>query len=310
MPISLRRDLHVGCLPAPSLLYDRPMRPMRVPDQVAPLRRVLVRAPQADALKAWRSHGWHGQPDAARSAAQHDAFRALLAGAGAEVVEATHRVPGDPDAIYAYDPLLATPFGAIALRPGKPQRRGEVAALAGDLEALGYPVIGRLTDSACAEGGDCCWLDASTLLVGRGYRTNDAGVASLRAILEPRGVEVLAFDLPHLDGPERCLHLLSLFSPLAADLVVGHRPLMPVRLLEVFERRGMAVVDVPVEELATMGPNVLALAPRVALALDGNPVTRRRLEEAGVEVRTYRGDEISLLGDGGPTCLTLPLERG
>jgi dimethylargininase len=283
---------------------------MPVPDQVSVLRRVLVRAPQADALDAWRASGWHGRPDAQRAAAEHGAFRALLAGTGAEVVQAAQRVPGDPDAIYVYDPVLTTPFGVIALRPGKTGRRGEVDPTVHDLEALGYPVIGRLTDPACAEGGDCCWLDASTLLVGRGYRTNDAGEAALRSILEPRGVEVLAFDLPHLDGPGRCLHLLSLFSPLAPDLAVGHRPLMPVRLLGLLERRGVSLVEVPAEELATMGPNVLALAPRVVVALEGNPVTRRRLEEAGVEVRTYRGDEISRRGDGGPTCLTLPLERG
>lgn len=283
---------------------------MRVPDQVAPLRRVLVRAPQADALDAWRAYGWHRQPDARRAVAEHQAFRELLAGAGAEVVQGTSGVPGDPDAIYVYDPVLPTPFGGIALRPGKPGRRGEVGPMVDDLEALGYPVIGRLADPACAEGGDCCWLDASTLLVGRGYRTNDAGLASLRAILEPRGIEVLAFDLPHLDGPERCLHLLSLVSPVAPDLAVGHRPLMPVRLLELLERRGVSLVEVPAEELGTMGPNVLAVAPRLVLALEGNPVTRRRLEEAGVEVRTYRGDEISRPGDGGPTCLTLPLERG
>jgi arginine deiminase len=58
-----------------------------------------------------------------------------------------------------------------------------------------------------------------------------------------------------------------------------------------------------------MGPNVLALGPRHALALEGNDETRRRMEAAGVEVLTYRGDEISRKGDGGPTCLTRPLLR-
>ena len=59
-----------------------------------------------------------------------------------------------------------------------------------------------------------------------------------------------------------------------------------------------------------MGPNILALGPRVALALEGNDETRRRLERAGVDVRVYRGDEISRKGDGGPTCLTRPILRG
>jgi N-dimethylarginine dimethylaminohydrolase len=69
------------------------------------------------------------------------------------------------------------------------------------------------------------------------------------------------------------------------------------------------VVEVPDDEFESQGSNVLALGPRRALALDGNPETRRRMERAGVEVSVYRGDEISKKGDGGPTCLTRPLLR-
>jgi dimethylargininase len=105
------------------------------------------------------------------------------------------------------------------------------------------------------------------------------------------------------------LHLRSLLSPLDADLVVAYRPLLPVRLVELLGARGIEVVGVPEDELETMGPNVLALAPRVGLALEGNPRTRRRLARAGVEVVAYEGEEISRMGDGGPTCLTLPLPR-
>jgi N-dimethylarginine dimethylaminohydrolase len=151
------------------------------------------------------------------------------------------------------------------------------------------------------------WLDETTLLVGRGYRTDDAGVTALAGALP--GVDVLAFDLPHLHGPGEVLHLMSLLSPLDADLAVAYPPLMPVRLMELLARRGVRLVEVPPEEFETMGPNVLALAPRVALALEGNDETRRRMERAGVDVRVYRGDELSRKGDGGPTCLTRPLLR-
>jgi N-dimethylarginine dimethylaminohydrolase len=153
------------------------------------------------------------------------------------------------------------------------------------------------------------FLEPTTLLVGVGYRTNMAAVEQLRAMLTPDGVDVHAFDLPHLRGPSECLHLMSFISPLDADLAVVYLPLMPVRLVQLLQERGVEFVEVPKEEFPTMGPNVLALAPRVALALEGNPETRRRLEAAGVDVRTYRGDEISRKGDGGPTCLTRPLAR-
>jgi dimethylargininase len=150
------------------------------------------------------------------------------------------------------------------------------------------------------------WLGEQTLLVGRGYRTNDAGIAALRAVLS--GIDVLAFDLPHLRGRGEVLHLMSLVSPLDEDLVVAYPALLPVRLVELFEQRGIEIVEVPDDEFESMGPNVLALAPRVGLTLDRNGETRRRLERAGVTVLTYEGVELSK-GDGGPTCLTRPLLR-
>ena len=105
------------------------------------------------------------------------------------------------------------------------------------------------------------------------------------------------------------MHLLSLLSPIDVDLAVAYLPLLPVRLAELLAARGIELVPVPDEEFESMGTNVLALAPRVVLALEGNPETRRRLERAGVEVLAYRGEELSRKGDGGPTCLTLPLLR-
>jgi dimethylargininase len=274
----------------------------------ASLGRVYVRTPQADAVERCDAYGWHHPFDLARATDEHLAFRAELEAAGADVVTGTAPVPGNPDAIYTFDPVLVTDRGAIALRPGKEGRRGEPEAMLRDLADLALPAVGTMKDPATAEGGDMFWLDATTLLVGRGYRTNDAGIAKLRSWLPDTTFHV--FDLPHQGGPGRCLHLLSLLSPLADDLVVGFLPLLPVRLVELLRGRGITLVEVPEGELETMGPNVLALAPRRALALEGNPETRRRMEAAGVDVRIYRGDEISRKGDGGPTCLTRPLERG
>ncbi|MCG6954379.1 MAG: hypothetical protein LJF04_00180, partial [Gemmatimonadetes bacterium] len=73
--------------------------------------------------------------------------------------------------------------------------------------------------------------------------------------------------------------------------------------------RGIDLVEVPDEEFESMACNVFSVAPRVVVALEGSPETRRRLETAGVEVHTYTGAEISVKGSGGPTCLTRPLER-
>jgi N-dimethylarginine dimethylaminohydrolase len=281
-----------------------------IQDQTSRLRRVMVRPPAPESLAAWAEYGWRAEPDWARADDEHAAFRSLLAGFGTDVVVAETPVHGDPDSIYAYDPSLMTDAGAILLRPGKPGRRNEPEAFAQDLASAGVPVLGQLRGPATAEGGDMFWLDPTTLLVGRSYRTNDEGIEQLRRQLEPLGARVISFDLPHLKGPGECLHLMSLISPVDLDLAVVYLPAMPVGLVVLLRDRGVELVEVPDTEFGSMGPNVLALAPRVVLALDGNPQTRRRMEDAGVEVRVYEGDEISRKGDGGPTCLTRPLDRG
>jgi N-dimethylarginine dimethylaminohydrolase len=270
------------------------------------LRRVLVRPPATD-FSRWREYGWRAEPDAGRIAEEHEGLRAALADAGAEVVVADTAADGNVDAIYVYDAALIADDGAILLRPGKTERRGEVETMRDDFAAARVPVAAELTAPALAEGGDTLWLDPEMLVVGLGYRTNATGAAQIAVALTD--VDVLTVDLPHHHGPGEVLHLLSVISPLDHDLALVYLPLMPVRLVQLLEERGIAMIEVPDEEFESMGCNVLALGPRVALALEGNPETRRRLEAAGVDVRVYCGEELSRKGDGGPTCLTRPLER-
>ena len=192
---------------------------------------------------------------------------------------------------------------------GKSLRRGEEAAMARRFEALGVPILATLEGEARAEGGDMFWLDDRTLAVGLGFRTNREGVRQIAEALAGSGTRVLPVELPFHTGPVDCLHLLSLISMVDRDLAVVYPPLLSVPFWQELERRGIRTVEVPAEEFATMGPNVLALAPRRCLVLEGNPVTRERLEAAGCQVLTYRGKEISLKAEGGPTCLTRPLLR-
>jgi N-dimethylarginine dimethylaminohydrolase len=270
------------------------------------LKRVLVRPPLPEDAARWREYGWRAAPDHAAAAAEHEVFCALLEEAGAEVVVSLHD-PGNPDAIYPYDPVLVGSAGAVLLRPGKEGRRREPAAVAATLEAVGVPVVSELEGPVQAEGGDTLWLDDTTLLVGVGYRTNEEAIPALAAAFS--GVEVISFDLPHWHGAGEVMHLLSFVSPLDRDLALVYARITPVRLLRLLAERGITVVEVPDEEFESQGPNVLALGPRRALALDGNDRTRRRMERAGVDVTVYRGEEISRKGDGGPTCLTRPLLR-
>lgn len=268
--------------------------------------RIFVRAPVEEDCASWQRLGWRAAPDFSGLRREHEAFRAALTAAGAEVIVARGE-PGNLDSIYVCDPVLITPDSrAILLMPGKEGRRGEPEALRPDLEAAGVTIAGRLAEGEFAEGGDTVWLDDSTLLVGRTYRTNEAGIAALRRLLS--GVDVHAFDLPHHHGAGEVLHLRSLLNPISPMLAAVYLPLLPVPLVELLEEREIRLVEVPDEEFDTMGPNVLGLAGGSrALVLAGNEETGRRLEAAGVEVRFYDGDEVSRKGDGGPTCLTLPL---
>ena|SRR5437763_3391586 len=272
---------------------------------VGVLRRVLLRRPGEAACARWQEFGWRSAPDYKALLAEHESLCAQLAASGAEVVVG-EPVAAALDSIYAFDSALVSDVGAVVLRSGKALRQVEAAPTAGDMERAGIPVVAVLEPPATVDGGDTVWLDERTLLVGRGYRTNAAGVAALRDALQ--GVDVVEFDLPHFHGASEVMHLMSLFSLVADDAAVAYLPLMPVRLVELLSERGIRFVEVPEAEFESMGSNVLALAPGVALALARNVETRRRLEGAGVEVLTYDGVELSK-GDGGPTCLTRPLLR-
>jgi len=274
-----------------------------------PIQRIYVRPPYTEAFEQWKAYGWHTEPDPQAAADEHAGFVEALTAAVPDVVVGTAPVAGDPDAIYAYDPALVTEAGVIPLRPGKEGRRDEVAVVAAELRAAGCTILPGLEAPATAEGGDMFFLDDRTLLAGLSYRTNEAAIEQLRPALAEQGVEIVTFDLSHFHGPGECLHLMSFISPLDADLAVVYLPMMPVRLVHLLEARGIAMVEVPEEEFLSLGPNVLALEPRRAITVDANPITRSRMEAAGVEVQTYPGNHICLNGDGGPTCLTRPLAR-
>lgn len=274
------------------------------------LRRVLVRRPD-EAFGNADPQKWHyvSQPDLAKAQAEHDALVETLRNAGCEVLYHEAQLPDHADAIFTHDPVIITDEGAVVLRMGKENRRGEEAAIGRALEALGVPLLATLEGDATAEGGDLLWVDHNTLAIGRGYRTNAEGFRQLTAALRPLGVETVEVQLPHGDGPESCLHLMSFISMIAHHLAVVYPPLMPVPFVELLGERGIEMVEVPAEEYPTMGPNVLALAPRKCLAIEGNPTTKKRLEAAGCEVLTYRGNELSLKAEGGATCLTRPVLR-
>ena len=170
-------------------------------------------------------------------------------------------------------------------------------------------ILGEIKFPGTLEGGDVAWLDQNTLAVGHTYRTNEEGISQLKGLLQPKGIEIIVVELPHYKGKSDVFHLMSLLSPVDKNLAVVYSPLMPIKFRNELLERGFQLVEVPEQEFDSMGCNVLAVAPRDCLMVDGNPITRKLLEDAGASVHIYEGNEISVKGGGGPTCLTRPIDR-
>jgi N-dimethylarginine dimethylaminohydrolase len=287
---------------------------MRGLNEYGRLKRVALRhareafGSQAVLTRQWRDLNYHAEPDFAAALREYDAFAGRLEALGVAIDWLPAEPTLTPDAIYVRDATLLSPQGLIACAMGKPQRRRESTVNLATLTAAGLPAAGEINGAGSAEGGDAVWLDEKTFVIGHGYRTNAAGIAQLKALLGPE-VHVEVAQLPHYKGPSDVFHLMSVLSPLDRDLALVFSPLMPAPLRLFLLERGLTLVEVPQEEFASMGCNVLALAPRHVLMLDGNTETARRLQAAGCQIEFYAGQQISRLGEGGPTCLTRPLER-
>ena len=259
--------------------------------------------------KEWEGLNYLTKPDLLASKIEYIAFENILKN---EVVDIRY-FPMDQklslDAMYCRDASIATDYGMIICTMGKEGRRLEPEVQRSIFLANNIPVLGTIQAPGTLEGGDVAWLDEKTLAVGYTYRTNVEGIRQLKALLVPHAVEVIVADLPHYKGDQDVFHLMSILSPVDKDLAVVYSPLMPIRFRNLLLNMGYKFVEVPEDEFESMGCNVLAIGPRKCVMVEGNPKTQQALEKAGCEVFTYKGQEISVKGGGGPTCLTRPIKR-
>jgi N-dimethylarginine dimethylaminohydrolase len=283
---------------------------------VGALKRVLVCSPrtacwnQPERAARWRGLGFGHPPDFESAQVQHESLCRELEACGAEVEDIPPAMELSLDAVYAHDASLPTDFGLILMRPGKANRVFEGKHHGSFCQILGVPMLAKITAPATTEAGDMVWLDAKTLLIGHGYRTNAQGIQQMRALLAPKGVEVLSAPLPHGGGPSACLHLMSLVSLLDEKTVLIDLPWLAVETIELLKGRGYQFIDIDYSERETLACNVLSLGEKRLLALEENAKTNEKLRAAGFDVRTFPGSELCINGSGGPTCLTRPLLRG
>lgn len=279
------------------------------------LRTVIVKHPneafisQEHLSKEWKRFNYIEEPDFNEGQREYEQFLEILQNHvdKIEFLPAAEEV--GLDSLYAHDPVKFTGKGAMILKSGKKLRQNEAIIYKKFLQEKNIPIIGELSGEAVADGGDIVWLDDRTLVVGRGYRTNDEAIRQIKEMTKDLVDEFIVVQLPHDQGEAECLHLMSFISMVDKDLAVVHSRLMPVFFRQLLIERGIQLIEVPEDEYHRLGCNVLALAPRVCMIVAGNPSTKQQLLDAGATVYEYKGHEISYLGTGGPTCLTCPAIR-
>jgi N-dimethylarginine dimethylaminohydrolase len=259
--------------------------------------------------KQWRDLNYLSRPDFDASVEEYEIFENILLKANIEI----HHFAFDPkvtiDSIYCRDAAIATNFGMILCSMGKSGRVNEPQSQKQAYNDVNISILGEIRSPGTLEGGDVAWLNEKTLAVGHTYRTNEEGIRQLKALLKPKGIEIIGVELPHYKGPSDVFHLMSILSPIDKDLAVVYSPLMPIKFRNELINRGFELIEVPDYEFESMGCNVLAIGSRKCIMVEGNPQTEARLKKAGCDVITYKGEHISVKGGGGPTCLTRPLLR-
>ncbi len=283
--------------------------------EVGRIKSVLLKRPEAGFVnqefvdQEWESLNFLGPPDFSKAIQEHQSLEGLISARDSNI----HYLPQSNkvtlDSVYCRDATIVTDFGVILCRMGKDQRSEEPEAERACFEKVGLHILGQIKAPGTLEGGDVAWLDMNTLAVGHTYRTNYEGIEQLKHLLEPSGIEILVAEMPHYKGSSDVFHLMSVLSPVDIKKAVAYSPLMPIHFRNELFKRDYELIEVPDEEFESMAANVLAVAPGECVMVSGNPITKSRLEKSGCIVHEYDGEEISVKGGGGPTCLTRPILR-
>ena len=284
-------------------------------NMVDPLRKVLIKHPrdayqnQTTVDRQSINLKYNSVPNFEKALADYEFFIDLLESSGADVHFLPENESTTLDSVYTHDPCIISNRGVILCSMGKKERSSEPDTMEAYFRSIDVPILGRIKSPGMLEGGDVVWIDEYTVAIGEGYRSNAEGIQQFKELLGGLVNEVISVPIPHWNGPDECLHLMSNVSPLDHDLYLVYPRLLPVPFCQYLINRKIKLLEVPDEEYNSMGCNVLAIAPRECIMIAGNPITQKILEIEGVKVHTYHGTEISLKGSGGPTCLTRPFLR-
>ena len=269
-------------------------------NMVNPIKKIILKHPK-DAFKdqdtinkQFSRLNYFEAPNFNKAISDYDKFVGLLISFDIEL----HFLPKDNstsiDSIYTHDPCVVSNNGVILCNMGKKARLAEPNTMEDYFKSIQLPILGRIKAPGTLEGGDVVWIDEKTIAVGEGYRTNKEGIKQLKHLLSDQVENVISVPIPHWSGPEDCLHLMSNISPIDHNIFLVYSRLLPVPFRKYLLDRNIELIDVPDEEYESMGCNVLAVAPRKVIMINGNLITKQLLEKKDIDVYTYDGAEISI----------------
>jgi len=246
----------------------------------------LVRAPSSRLAEGIVTHIRRTPVDVALAREQHAAYASALTSSGWEI----QQVPvaeGCPDSVFIEDAVVVCEDLAVLTRPGAPARRAEVAGVASIASSVGLRTA-RIEEPGTLDGGDV--LQAGhTVYVGRGGRTNSAGIRQLRTLLAPLGRTVIAVPLRSV------LHLKSAVTALPDGTFLVLPQLVPAGLFPAVR---------PVDEEA--GCHVVPLGGDRVLIAASAPRTAELLDDMGFTPVVVDISEFEKL-EGCVTCLSVLL---
>ena len=285
-------------------------------NMVSPLKKVLMKKPQPFMSKVnLQKWNYIGPLDQNLIDTSYNEFYQIIKNAETEILELKLEDENEElcDSVFTHDPSLILNEGAIILNMSKKLRKKETQAHKKFYDSLGIPIIGSIVNEGTIEGGDCLWINDSTLLIGEGYRSNREGIEQLQAILKLLNIQLIPIQLPKNKINEgSCFHLMSIISMLDHDLAIGCKSLLPDDLRAILKNNDIQLIAMPEDEFfksKTLGINILALSPRNLVAIEGCTKTLDLLSQSGCTLNLFNGKEFCIRAEGGPTCLTRAIWR-
>jgi N-dimethylarginine dimethylaminohydrolase len=273
----------------------------------APLRSIMLHRPGPELAAAHDPNAVQmlDKLDVEKARIQHDRLVDTFTRAGVKVYEVDPSGPASPNQMFVADLFLMTPEGAILARPASTVRAGEERWVARRLADLGIPILKSVRGEGTFEGADAAWISPSTVLLGRGLRTNAEGASQVAGLLNEMGVRVIQVDLP-------CgtMHLMGMLRFADQGLALAWPERLAYAAVESLRNSGFTVQFIPDATEATRGfaLNFVTIAPGKIIMPAGNPITQSFYESLGITCLTVDISEL-LKAAGAVGCLTGIIER-